>query len=81
MCVMMTEIYTIDGGQKDALLRKANIKTININLNLKGGHLSSPKFCQANFDLEVKLIAKTEALKKWIIYFIELVQSCGKYKL
>ena len=26
MCVMMTEIKTIDGGQKDALLKTANIK-------------------------------------------------------
>ena len=26
MCVMMTEIQTIDGGQKDALLRRANKK-------------------------------------------------------
>ena len=26
MCVMMTEIQTIDGGQEDALLKRANIK-------------------------------------------------------
>ena len=26
MSVMMNEIKTIDGGQKDAILRKANIK-------------------------------------------------------
>ena len=26
MCVMMTEILTIDGGQKNTLLRSANIK-------------------------------------------------------
>ena len=26
MCEMMTEIKTIDDGQKDALLRRANIK-------------------------------------------------------
>ena len=26
MCVMMTEIYTIHSGQKDALIRRANIK-------------------------------------------------------
>ena len=26
MCVMMTEIKTIDGGQKDALLRMAKMK-------------------------------------------------------
>ena len=26
----MTEIWTIDGGQKDALLRRANIKKGNI---------------------------------------------------
>ena len=28
MCVMITEIWTIDGGQKYALLRRANIKKL-----------------------------------------------------
>ena len=33
ICVMMTEISTIDGSQKDALLRRANIKnTYKIDL-------------------------------------------------
>ena len=29
MCVMMTEIKTINGGQKDALLWRANIKKMS----------------------------------------------------
>ena len=28
ICVLITEIWTIDGGQKDTLLRRANIKII-----------------------------------------------------
>ena len=31
----MTEIYTVDGGQKDALLRRANIKKNNLFYNGK----------------------------------------------
>ena len=34
---MMTEIYTIDGGQKDALLMRANIKK---NLQADNIHFS-----------------------------------------
>ena len=41
---MMTEISTIDGGQKDALLRKANINK-NIYVCLRGwGFNLSQKF-------------------------------------
>ena len=32
-CVIMTEIYTIDGYQKDALLKRANIKKIHTALH------------------------------------------------
>ena len=28
MCVMLTEIKTIDCGQKDALFRRANVKKV-----------------------------------------------------
>ena len=33
MCVMMTEIQTIDGGQKDVILKMANIKKMWVKLN------------------------------------------------
>ena len=36
MCVMMTEISTIDGGQKDAFLRRANIKKIMMEAKKSG---------------------------------------------
>ena len=40
MCVMMTEILTIDNGQRDALLRRANIKKI---ISLEQQFLKSQK--------------------------------------
>ena len=43
MCVMMTEIQIIDGGQKDALLSRANIKNFKKVINLFGEHLGYPK--------------------------------------
>ena len=32
MSVMMTEIYIIDGGKKDVLFRRANIKKIQFKV-------------------------------------------------
>ena len=31
-CEMMTEIKTIDGGQKDALLKRANLRKKSLNI-------------------------------------------------